>query len=267
MKTLLSLCNNKFFEVTPQRLIGIIEKHDTCGAVNGVEALLDQKPNMNYLKELAEICRQKGLVFNLHASSLSSLEIDKNYLDYGNALVDIYGDKINIVVHSINESRKADSIARTQESMEVLFGHLDDKKYDLDVSIENLNVLNGQVRLVKEDLIEILQNHPNLKFTYDIGHEIVDGVYSINLKEILKARMNNIHISSHKNGIDHYPIGTREDDQNALVRLVKTGVDLNETPIVLEYGLDYVGGETFEEKVGRYAELASDFNNRIEMDR
>ena len=75
----------------------------------------------------------------------------------------------------------------------------------MEVSIENLNDINGLERIKKENIEGILKEFEKLKFTYNIGHELIDNNFVSNLSNLLLERLNNIHIHIYNENRDHYP--------------------------------------------------------------
>lgn len=263
--------NSTIFDISPSAFFELVEKHDPENIIKGIEvALLDEnlKSNMDYIKKLATICREQNYIFNLHAKPFSDIKDDQNYLDVVANLALTYGNRINLVIHPISKENDDATIKYTKEYLGQLLNYIHDNNYHIDLSIENLNILNGEKRLKKEQLVEILETLQDLKFTYDIGHEIVDGVIPGNLSEILKQRINNIHVHSFLGKNDHYLIGTEKHD-NALIDTVIDLIvnDNYDGWVVLEYGLGhYSVGNNLEEKIINYIELAKDFQKRIDTD-
>ena len=116
-----------------------------------------------------------------------------------------------------------------------------------------MNDINKIERLKKEGLVEILERQHNLKFTYDIGHEIIEGIKTEKLVPELEERLNNIHIHTYKKNLDHYPI-KNINDEKTIKKLLNKYSD-NKT-VVLEYALDYIEGDKFEIKLKNYIESA-----------
>jgi len=269
MNFLLSI-NNKYFEIPPLKLFEIIEKADSDHTIKGFEAgLKDLDQSVGYMTEIASLCKQNGFIFNLHIFPLDYAEKNKQFLDYANFLSKQYGSNVNTVVHSVNRHHKPTSISLTEKYVGLLLEYVKDKKYDLNISIENLNITSPEKglmpRLQKEDLIGILNKYPRLKFTYDIGHEVSDDIVPGELTGVLAERLNNIHFHTYGNNDDHYPVAS--DEQNFdLIRQLKNIVEhANYSgPIVLEYNIHEIDGETLSEKFENYVKLAIDLKKRID---
>ena len=88
---------------------------------------------------------------------------------------------------------------------------------NIELSIENLNDIKEVKRLKKEDITDILNQNQKLKFTYDIGHELVDKKEAKIEQNILIERINNIHIHTHIEQQDHYPLTKNKKDKDFLI--------------------------------------------------
>ena len=104
-----------------------------------------------------------------------------------------------------------------------------------------------------ETEVKILEQQKSLKFTYDIGHEIIDGIKTEELVNILDERLNNIHMHTYQKDLDHYLIENINEQETIKKLLEKYG---DNKTVVLEYAIDYVDGENFETKFKNYIEGA-----------
>lgn len=204
----------------------------------------------------------------MHSPCFEEDEEIKKYIEFAAKISKKMNRKINIVYHpisanNINESKKNTEIANRKNNE-----MYKENNYfkNIDLSIENLNDLNQIKRLKKEDLIEILKNNPNLKFTYDIGHEIVDEIKPNLNQKILKDRINNIHIHTHKNKEDHYPILNFQNEEELYVQRTLKEIQLEnyQGNVVMEYALDYIEGKNFEIKLKNYIESAKIITTALE---
>ena len=198
---------------------------------------------------------KNGFKINLHSLPFENQADIENYLSFAVELSKITNDKINIVYHPVETSNYKDSIDKTKDIIKQVFKCIEYNNYSkyIDISIENLNDLGQLVRLKKENLIEILNTEPNLKFTYDIGHEIVDNIVTKELPKILKERLNNIHIHTHKTQKDHYPIEKMDNEKDLKNLLMQYGKKQN---VVMAYALAHIEGENFEKKLENYINYA-----------
>lgn len=265
MKILLSI-NYKFFKVKPKKFIELVKKFDKDNLINGFEIATASEEDENYVKELAEISQREGYIINLHSPLLQGEEY-KKYLEFVIEISNITKRKVNIVFHPINAENLEKSEKMTYQYIKELNKYILEKNYNdyLELSLENLNDINGIKRLKKENLITILKEEKNLKFTYDIGHEIIDGVQPKELPSILLKRINNIHVHTYNGILDHYPIESFEENdtkhiQEILEKLVNYGYDEN---IVMEYAIDYIDGNSFEEKLENYIKYAELLKARV----
>ena len=254
MKILLSL-NFKFFNLEPEKFIELIKKYDEENLIAGFEIATNSKKDELYVLKLAKVALKNKYIINLHSPSFENIEEAKEYLNFAVEISKITKRKTNIVYHPISANSIDESKEKTKDQVKEIMQYIEDKKYynNVELSIENLNDMNGIKRLKKEDLIEILEQQKSLKFTYDIGHEIIDGIKTEKLVKILDERLNNIHIHTYQKDLDHYPINNIDEYKLIKESLEKYGE--NKT-VVLEYALDYIEGEDFKTKLKNYVESA-----------
>ena len=252
MKILLSL-NYKFFNLEPDKLIELIKKYDEENLISGFEIATNSKKDELYVLKLAKIALKNEYIVNLHSPSFENIEDAKKYLDFAVKISKIMQRKTNIVYHPINAESINESKEKTKEQIKEIMKYVEENNcYDnIELSIENLNDINGIKRLKKEDLIEILETQKSLKFTYDIGHEVIDGIKTEKLVNILDEKLNNIHIHTYQKNLDHYPIKNMNEQETIKKLLEKYG---DNKTVVLEYAIDYVDGENFETKFKNYIE-------------
>lgn len=121
------------------------------------------------------------------------------------------------------------------------------------ISIENLNDLENYKRLKRDKIKDILVKYPKLKFTYDIGHELIDGNLQLSLSEIFLERINNVHVHIFEGKEDHYPIiELNEKEQVLLTAIKKLKENGYDDILVTEYSFDYIDGNNYEEKLVNY---------------
>ena len=252
MKILLSL-NYKFFNLEPDKLIELIKRYDEENLISGFEIATNSKKDELYVLKLAKIALKNEYIVNLHSPSFENIEDAKKYLDFAVEISKIMQRKTNIVYHPINAESINESKEKTKEQIKEIMKYVEENNcYDnIELSIENLNDINGIKRLKKEDLIEILETQKSLKFTYDIGHEVIDGIKTEKLLNILDEKLNNIHIHTYQKNLDHYPIKNMNEQETIKKLLEKYG---DNKTVVLEYAIDYVDGENFETKFKNYIE-------------
>ena len=254
MKILLSL-NFKFFNLEPEKFIELVQKYDNENLIKGFEIAINSIKDELYVLRLAKVALKKEYIINLHSPNFENMEEAKKYLEFAVEISKIMKRKINIVYHPINANSIEESKEKAKTQIEDIMQYIEDKKYynNVELSIENLNNMYGIKRLKKEDLIEILEQHKSLKFTYDIGHEIIDGIKTEKLVNVLEERLNNIHIHTYKKNLDHYPI--KNINEYKMIKELLEKYQDNKT-VVLEYALDYIEGEDFKTKLKNYIESA-----------
>ena len=254
-KVFLSL-NSQYFKIKPNELVNLIKKYDKTKSIYGFEIVVANKEEEEYVMEFAKCAHKKYYEVNLHSLPFENQTDIENYLDFAVELSKITSNKINIVYHPVEALNYEESIDKTKCILKQIYNYIEIKKYSkyIDISIENLNDSGSLIRLKKEDLIQFLNEEPNLKFTYDIGHEIVDNIVTDKLPDILEARLNNIHIHTHREKKDHYPIEKIDNEKNILNLLTKYGKKQN---IVMEYALDYINGKDLKQKLEKYINYAN----------
>lgn len=254
MNKLLSI-NYKFFKVEPQKLIEIINKNNNKNQIQGFEVTVSNRKEQKYLLEFAQKAKENNYILNLHSPTLSSIEEYKDYINFTVKVSEITKRKTNIVFHPINAENNLKSIEITNNYIKKLLKYMLEKEYNknIELSIENLNDINNLKRLKKEDLIEILDKNKDLKFTYDIGHELVDGIVPEIEEKLLIERLNNVHIHTHLGKEDHHPLQKNEKDLVITNKILdKISTKKENISVVLEYALDYIDGVNFEFKMEKY---------------
>ena len=251
MNKLLSI-NYKFFKQEPKKLIEIINKYNENKQIQGFEIAVSKQEEQKYLLEFAKKLKKYNYILNLHAPTLENIEQYKKYLDYAVEISKITTQKTNIVFQE-----------QTNKYVKYLLKYIEQKNYEknIELSIENLNDIKEVKRLKKEDITDILNQNQKLKFTYDIGHELVDKKEAKIEQNILIERINNIHIHTHIEQQDHYPLTKNKKDKEITTQIIeKIKRQNNNISVVMEYALDYIEGKTFEEKIKNYISEANYMN-------
>lgn len=250
MKLLLSISKRILENIEVNEIFELIEKYDINKNISGLEIMTD---NYEYLKKYSQKCKERDLIFQCHSPKTLQESDIYNYLNDVSKLSKSIDKKINIVFHSLELSNINESINETNLYMKNILKFKNDNNLNLSISIENLNYHNGIKRINVENIDKILSIHKNLCYTYDIGHDIFDNKIVTEITEIQKQRINNIHIHCYINDEDHHPIlndtNNIEVIKNSIEMLKKIRYDKN---IVLEYGIDFMTGDTYESKMIDY---------------
>ena len=248
MKDLISI-NNKFMEISPKRLIELI---NNSKYTKGIELYIniDKENELIYLDNLVKELKQSNLILQIHGEIY--LDINKN-IEYIK-LLEKYSDYLNYpivyTIHSINDIDKDISKEKTNNYIKELINNINTNK--IIICLENLNIYNGEKRLTKEDIKNIIIDN-NIYLTYDIGHEIIDYKKTLPIDKELIDRIRNVHIHSYKDNIDHIPIYENDININEIIRTISILKNNNyKYNIVYEYGLEYCNGLTKEEKIKDY---------------
>lgn len=246
MKLLLSL-NNKIF--MNENLIDIIKKHDIFNVVKGFEIYID----LNKIEEkekvlkLVEESLKEDYIIQLHGFSLENISIETIYenLKYYESISKKYLKKLLITFHPTLE------INQTIDIISDINKYIKKNKFNLEISIENLNYLNGIKRINITEIYDIIEKLNNTNITFDIGHYVNDYSNDFSLVNKYLDRINNIHLHDlNEKDEDHYPFYYNKVSLIRSVSFLKS-IEYNQN-IVLEFGLEYLNGDTFEDKISEY---------------
>ncbi len=252
MKVLISV-NYKFMNLTAKGLLDLIHLHNS--KLGGFEVCINAniESEINYLKELAFEAHRNNLILQMHGTIYNDEQTNYKYLDIINDISNIMESSINIVYHSIFNESKEESLLASTKFLSSMLDYILLKKYNLTLSIENLNDIPNQDRLNKNDLVPILEKLPDLRFTYDIGHELIDYGNLTDLNEILKQRLNNVHIHTFHNTHDHQVMTDDDKHKEEWIKGITYLKVINYSgPLVLEYDLNSFWFDTLEQKIVGY---------------
>lgn len=252
MKILMSV-NYKFMNMTPKDLLNTI--HLNNSKLDGFEVCINSNidSEINYLKELAFEAHRNNLILQMHGTLYNDEATNYKYMDIVNDISNITGSNINIVYHPIYNESKEESILASTKFLSNMLDYILLKNYKLTLSLENLNDIINQDRLNKNDLVPILENLPDLRFTYDIGHELIDYGNITDLNEILKQRLNNVHIHTFHNTHDHQVMTNNDIHKESWIKGITYLKVINYSgTMVLEYDLNSFLFDTLEEKIVGY---------------
>lgn len=266
MKSIISI-NKKFMEFSPLELVNIIEENSKM--IKGFEVLINPMSEfeLKYLKDLAFICKKRGLHFQVHGDSGLALDMQISYLKELEKISDELGYPINVVLHSLNCDNHKESILKTIIYMDEIIKNSDSNK--VIISLENLNDYNDDDRLNKEDITSIILNNEKLYMTYDIGHEIIENGKITDLNPLLIPKLSNIHIHTFNNvysgGYDHKPIYKNDEHWNMILKGI-TFLKLNKYNgnIVFEYDVYACYGNNLKDKIISYCQSIDSVSNKLD---
>jgi len=254
MKILLGL-NFDFFDESPDKLIKKIK--ETKNNISGFEIYMnvEKEEKKEYLIRLAKLCNEKKLLLQIHSIINNTSDI-KKHVDFYNEISKIYNSTINIVNHSV----ESNNIYMAQEETNTLFSEILNyifiNKYNLKLSIENLNSVKNKVRLSKDYIMPILYNNQDLYFTYNIGHELMDYGQIVNLKPIFVERLSNVQFYNYDYNSNHKIATTNDDNKLKWVKALNYLKQIGyKNTIVLEYSAFYLG-KNFDERITNYIKSA-----------
>lgn len=247
--------NKKFMEFKPNELIDIIKENSKY--VCGLEIFINHKDKnqIDYMFELAYLCKKNNLQFQVHGDSNLTIEEQKMFLNNIEKISDIVEYPINVVIHPKSMSVKNESVIETIKYTDELISIINLNK--IKISLENLNDFDENDRLNKEDISSIVLNNEKLFMTYDIGHELIENGKIIDLNKLLISRLSNIHIHTYNKvysgGYDHKPIYKNDEHWNLIIKSIEfLKVIKYEGPIVFEYDLYMCNGSTTKDKIISY---------------
>ncbi|MDD8049695.1 MAG: hypothetical protein PHH04_08935 [Thomasclavelia sp.] len=257
MKILLSL-NDKFTKRTPRDLINLIQENDVSNSIQGFEIYLnlDNNEEVKYFEEFINLSIKNNYLIQFHSIQTEDIDKQKQYLDFYNEIAKKLEYPLKVVFHSFDIGNIEENINYTSKYMADLLNYIYTNKFNLMLSIENLNARDNN-RLNKEQIIRIIANNNDLMFTYDIGHEILSYGNIIDLNEILISKLVNVHLHTFLYDNDHKSLYSKDPNKSKWIKaiLYLKSLNYNET-IVLEYDLYDMIGESYEEKLFNYIESA-----------
>lgn len=259
MKLLISM-NHKFFEFSPKEIVDM-SKEDSSAL--GFEIFIDinKENEIKYLKDLAFECKRNNLVLNMHGEVYDDMNLNYKYLDLINDISNILLKTVNVVYHSIYIDSKESSVSYTKNFFNKVLKYIEEKEYNITLSLENLNDIENQDRLNKDDIIPILTGFPELKFTFDIGHELIDYGNVTYLSDLQISRLNNVHLHSFSCGNDHQELTDTDIHKNDRVKAITYLKLINyDGNVVLEYDLYSLRGKDTKEKLYSYIKSINKIN-------
>jgi hypothetical protein len=222
MFLLMSLPDRKVNTNNYIQFLDLVKAYDTSKLINGFEIA---SKNLSYIQQMAAASDKEGYHFRLHYDGLYGDDLIP-FIDAADEISWEVGYPIHVVFHDFNQTAIDYIIA----------GHK-----NVTYSLENLNILKG-ARRINTDRIDQFLMTPGIAYTYDIGHEIYDGI-NPGLSAVKKQKIDEIHAHSVVNNIDHYYITPDSLDASEVKRRMVPGI-----PCVLEYAIDYMPGDTLEDK-------------------
>lgn len=259
----------KFYIIPPDKLIGLIKNYDKHNIVKGIELRVANlnSDELKHALRIVKLIKDYSMQLTLHAFSLdNSMHDHFKLLDIYNILSDVYNkDKtINITYHpySLTDISRNQAILLSISALNEIERYIKNKGYNFNICLENLDDLNGIERLKVKDIETIILNTENTYLTYDIGNEITEGILEYTIPTDIQYKIMNIHIHDIKRigteNIPHYPFIEYNTDPLKVKKLIKK-IDYSGN-IVLELIIDYLQGNTLEEKLFWYIEELNKVN-------
>lgn len=241
-----------FYEDFKNDWINKFLTYDTDRIISGCEIHVNLKDieEKEYISKLIKNNPAKEWIYQFHGPEL--LEYCNDYQDILNYYDDFsqkLGYKLNVTFHPVSQNTCVEeNILRTKKELYTICNLVEKRNMNIDICLENLNKSLGQYRCNLDDIYSCL-DMDGVKFTWDIGHQVVDNNCTYMLSERHKDKLGNIHIHDTKEK-DHYPFYYNKTDLNRcfdyLLSIKYDG------PIVAEIGLSCLNSVTFDERVIEY---------------
>lgn len=259
MNLLFSLNGKVFLKYNENELINTIVKLDKNKVLKGAEIYIDmnKKEEQNYCEKLAELMKDNNMILQIHSADMNSLNNNtiKEYLEYYNKLSLVYGKTIKLTIHPAAENSLEYSINKTIEVFNYINKYVKDNNLNLEILIENLNKYENKMRCNISQIYEIIDKLNIDGITLDMGHYVYD--YSndyINLNNKYVNKIKNIHLHDINGAKDHFPFYYNNVKIKEAISYLKS-IDYKEN-IVLEFGIEYLNGNTLEDKIDEYVKQA-----------
>lgn len=261
MKILMSV-NEHFINITPFHFFELVKQYDIDNSLSGFELCFDPEDKLHeqYLREFIDLAIKGKYLIQFHCR-LKDIEYQKRYLTYINNITELLGYKARIVYHPLRIEDVEEDIEETTTYMQQLLKYIEENSFNIELSIENLNSIYQLHRLDKSHLAPILEANKDLKFTFDIEHEISNYGKITDLDAVLAERLVNIHISTFNYIREHQSLNDSDENKQkwikALVFLKDIGYD---NTISMEYDFPTMYGENDDEKLINFIKGAKYLN-------
>ncbi|MDD4706439.1 MAG: TIM barrel protein, partial [Bacilli bacterium] len=199
----------------------------------------------------------------IHSVDLSNLNEDtiKKFLSYYNELSLVYGKKIKITIHPAEEINSIEIINKSIKILNYITEIIKENNYNFEILLENLNKLKYRISCSIHNVFYIYKKTNIDGITLDFGHYVSDNLNRFS-KILNINKIKNIHIHDiNNNHIDHYPFYYHNVELDKIFEyLEKIKYHQN---IVLECALEYLKGETLEDKIKEYINQIEYIKNRL----
>jgi sugar phosphate isomerase/epimerase len=244
MKVLMSI-SPKFYYLSANQIFEII-KEKNCDGFE-IAFSYNNEYHRKYLENFIKLCGNKYII-QFHGENFNRLEDYYKYFDYLNSII----DSTTVVFHSLKRMTLNKSLEDTANLFFSLLDYIKRNNYNITITAENL-----RNELGKHFLESIMLNNNDLKFTYDIGHEI-STYQPIELSPLLIERLHNVHLHSFTKDGDHAKLYRKDQNKELWTKgiLYLKSIKYNRT-IVLECDLHDMYGNTLIEKIDYYLDTCN----------
>ncbi|MDF2865361.1 MAG: Xylose isomerase-like barrel [Clostridia bacterium] len=266
MNFLMSINSKMFSQYDSLNLMNVITNLDVNNSVKGIEIYIDMinEEEKEYCLSLAKVIKDKNLIMQVHSVDMNNLKENSilEYLEYYNKLSLIYGKQVKLTVHSLEENTLEESIKKSIKILKSMMDKISENNFNLEVLLENLNEHREVVRCNIYEVYKIIDSVELDGITLDMGHYVYDNSndYS-NLDNKYTNKIKNIHLHDISGKEDHHPFYYNSVKiKEAMDYLKKIGYNEN---VVLEFGLEYLKGETFKDKIDEYIKQIEYVNSQL----
>lgn len=261
MKYLLSIAWRTFEVIGLEEVMSSLKEND-LEEIGGIELGVEDYGTM---KTILEFCIKRKKIFQCHTPNFKDLDLIYPYLLNVDKLSKIYERNINVVVHSKEDDDIEKSIIETKEYVFKILQYVKQKNLNVTISLENLNYHHDRNRINMSLIDNILVDFDELKFTYDIGHDIFDNKQNTMLSKLQAKKINNVHFHNVKEDKDHVQVFETTENIPYLKNAIQNLKDVKyEGDIVVEVGVNTFEGKTVREMLDNYIksikEIKKEFN-------
>lgn len=230
---------------------------DTKNKIAGCEIYVNfrDEDETAYVSRFVEVCPAKHWKFQFHAPELEDyLQYNNDYLkmlEYYSQISERLGYKGKVNFHPVTLTPQFDIKACIDASKSELYkicNIIEKKNMNIIPCVENLDKFNGLRRCGLKDLDEIL-DIDILKFTWDIGHDVVEGECTYELNDKFAGKLENVHLSDIDKE-EHAPFYYGKTNLDKCFEYFKK-VNFDKT-IVVEVALDFLKAKDFDGKIEEY---------------
>ncbi len=254
MKYLMSIAWRTLPYISIDEILTLLDNSKYKKYVSGLELA---SPDLLDMEKALQYMIKNNMVFRCHIPKLKDDEVF-SYLDTVGYLAEKYKTYLSITIHSKEDDNFDKTLELTTSYLSSLVSYIKENNLRILLSLENLNFHHDHRRINIAELDEFFREFPDIKFTYDIGHDIYDNNTPSTLSNLQVNLLENIHLHDVKNMKDHCLINTESEHILELKQAMNNLKELNfSNTIVIEEAVSLYEGDTYTEKISKYLESFS----------